>query len=129
MSRTLAFIKFSLRPRDRCIGRKAVASIALTNRVGRQAGWATRSVVSIGLQSGDSELTVITHQSLTVLAVYRPAVAAARGPGAFTDARRAYAAWRVSSLAASRAFGAPLRGLTGLQPIPPRAFSAAPSWL
>ena len=50
-------------------------------------------------------------------------------PVAFTDARRACAAWRVSSLAASLAFGAPLRGLTGLQPIPPRAFSAALSWL
>jgi hypothetical protein len=42
-------------------------------------------------------------------------------PGAFTDARRDFAAWRVSSLAASLAFGAPLRGLTGLRPIPPRA--------
>jgi hypothetical protein len=50
-------------------------------------------------------------------------------PGGAVAARGAWrvqsqegrAAWRVSSLAASRAFGAPLRGLTGLQPIPPRA--------
>jgi hypothetical protein len=53
-------------------------------------------------------------------------VSAARVPSAFTAARRDCAARRVSSLAASRACGAPLRALTGLHPIPPRAFSAAP---
>src|SRR5260370_14449425 len=42
-------------------------------------------------------------------------------PGTFTDARRHVQHGAFSSLAASLAFGAPLRGLTGLQPIPLRA--------
>jgi len=54
---------------------------------------------------------------------------AARGAWRVHGRQEGVAAWRVSSLAASRRCAAPLTRASGLRPIPPRAFSAAPSWL